>query len=740
MKCIKANRACGGYEDAGFSGFRLYEAYDANHSSSLTTTARKCTMPKRVPLPGTNFLPEDILPVETSQSESNCLSLRAFFYDYCIISTNPNLTRGYLSGLEKMAYHQGPESDLVKACQAVTFAAHGKPLDRPQLVFKASCFYQDLLGSLAKTIQNRAVSSTSETKFISMLLGLYQITVSDETDLVSHEAHAKGLAALMHIGNSPLDLLGTLQCNSISGQNSAWKIGKASGIFSVPALGHLGESLDDLLLSLDLLWTASEALVSSEDFKPLKNAGIALDQRFIEWEATRVAEFKPTTIGSIGKSHKEFEAGVGYWPGTVDTYFDLYVAGVWNIYRSARLLLITLILRLSRDSRENDNCIKYIQIAAHTVEDMLASNATKHFTDKFQTTQRTYVMFSNTAAWNTALGSPFEVRPAPLGIPGPNEILVKNHAIAINPIDGKLQYVALYPMSYPTILGQDVAGEVISVGLGVTRFKKGDRIAGFAVGHATKREEEKAFQAYTILQTNMATEIPDGIPYENAVVLGVAFSTAADALFNPEFLNLQLPRNPAPISTGKTLLVWGGASSVGSNAIHVTFRYHVVTIQLGIAAGYEVITTASAKNFEYAKNLGASQVFDYSSPTAISDLIHAFKGKSFVGAFDTIGTMAWAPTIEVLEKTQGTEFIATVFWGFPDPPKGITMKKVFAPSCKDNFVGKAIWEDFLPKALIAGSFVPAPDPLIVGRGLESLQEAVQIQRKGVSARKVVVLL
>ena len=65
---------------------------------------------------------------------------------------------------------------------------------------------------------------------------------------------------------------------------------------------------------------------------------------------------------------------------------------------------------------------------------------------------------------------------------------------------------------------------------------------------------------------------------------------------------------------------------------------------------------------------------------------------------------------------------------------------VFTPSCKDNNVGKAIWEYFLPRALEAGSFVPAPEPLIPGKSLESLQGAVNLQRKGVSARKVVVLL
>jgi NADPH:quinone reductase-like Zn-dependent oxidoreductase len=339
-------------------------------------------------------------------------------------------------------------------------------------------------------------------------------------------------------------------------------------------------------------------------------------------------------------------------------------------------------------------------------------------------------MAFNTAAWNTALGTPFEIKPAPIGTPGENEILVKNHAIAINPANGKIQYSALYPMAYPTILGEDVAGEVVAVGLGVSRFKLGDRVAGCAVGHATKRDEEKAFQGYTILRTNMATSIPSRMPFGNAVVLGLGISTAADGLFNPEFLNLELPTEPARRHTGKTLLVWGGASSVGSNAI-----------QLAVAAGYKVATTASPKNFGFVKKLGASQVFDYNSPTVVLDIVIAFNATISAGVFDAIGgSTAWSPILQVIKQIKGNKFVATVQWNFPEPPEGITMKKVLATSCKDNHVGKTIWEDFLPKALDAGSFTPAPEPLIAGYGLEKIQEAVDLQRKGVSARKVVVLL
>jgi hypothetical protein len=176
MRCIRGNRTCHGYEYGTFSAFRPYKApQGSNLPSSFISQARKCSIPMRVPIPGTDILPPDTIPVETSQAESNALSLRAFFYDYCIIPTNPNLSRGYLSGLEMMAYRLGPKSNLVKACQAVAFASHGKPLHRPQLVHKAEMFYQELLGSLARAIESPASADATEIKLVAMLLGLYQV-------------------------------------------------------------------------------------------------------------------------------------------------------------------------------------------------------------------------------------------------------------------------------------------------------------------------------------------------------------------------------------------------------------------------------------------------------------------------------------------------------------------------------------------------------------------------------------
>lgn len=342
-------------------------------------------------------------------------------------------------------------------------------------------------------------------------------------------------------------------------------------------------------------------------------------------------------------------------------------------------------------------------------------------------------MASNTAAWLVSeKAHPLQVKAAPLYTPGENEILVRNHAVAINPIDGLFQSLAIYPLNYPTILGHDVAGEVVDVGPNVTAFKPGTRVIGQTVGMSTHRDQDNAFQAYTILQTNLVSEIPDEITYETAAVIPLGLSTASAALFQPTFLNLQFPSEPAASSTGQTLLIWGGSSSVGSNAI-----------QLAVAAGYAVITTASPRNFSYVKKLGASEAVDHSSPTVVDDLVAAFHGKTLAGAFDCTGGSGWAGSVGLVHKHQGegNRFVATTKRGFPDPPEGVTMQAVFGLTIKDNPVGEAIYRDYLPKALKTGSFVPSPEPLVAGKGLESIQTGIDLHQKGgISAKKVVVSL
>ena len=72
----------------------------------------------------------------------------------------------------------GWQSDLAKACKVVAFANHGIKLCRPGLTRKAEIFYDDLLRSLAKAIEDPAFVNTAESLTIAMLLGLYEVHLS----------------------------------------------------------------------------------------------------------------------------------------------------------------------------------------------------------------------------------------------------------------------------------------------------------------------------------------------------------------------------------------------------------------------------------------------------------------------------------------------------------------------------------------------------------------------------------
>ncbi len=362
-------------------------------------------------------------------------------------------------------------------------------------------------------------------------------------------------------------------------------------------------------------------------------------------------------------------------------------------------------------------------------------------------------MPTNTAAWLGAKHAKLEVRPAPYTPPRENEIVVKNHAVAINPLDWIIQVAGVYRwIKYPFVLGSDLAGEVVEVGSAVTRFKVGDRVLGHAVGtdRDSNSSAEGAFQAYTVVLARMASPIPAALSYENATVLPLALSTAACSLFQKDHLALHYP-SAAPTPTGQTLLVWGGSTSVGSNAI-----------QLAVAAGYEVITTASPRNFAYVKGLGASQVFDYNSSTVVKDIIAAFQGKTLAGAL-AIGTGSAEPCADIVHACNGAKFISmaspsvsfkngmtarvvlqlvssTVSLQVKSRLRRMRTKFIFGTTLKNNEVGKVIYEDFLPQALADGRYVAAPDPYVVGTGLEYVQTGFDAQRKGVSAKKVVVSL
>lgn len=372
-------------------------------------------------------------------------------------------------------------------------------------------------------------------------------------------------------------------------------------------------------------------------------------------------------------------------------------------------------------------------------------------------------MTDNMALWLPARRAEFAQGPASCPRPAAHEIVVRARAVAVNPMDRLVQTTGdlITPyLRYPFVPGSDVAGEVVAVGNGVTRFAPGDRVVGFAAGSdkARNRAAEGAFQTHVVLLDHMAARLPDSLPFEDAAVLPLGLATAACGLFQRDFLALDPPR-AAPARTGKAVLVWGGSTSVGSNAI-----------QLAVAAGYEVLATASPRNFDYVRGLGASQAFDYASPSVVTDLVVALRGRSLAGAL-AIGPGSSRACIDVVGACEGRRFVALAtppasFDAVPAGPgrwrtlvpavarmlagnlalaarakrRGVATKFIWGSALIGNEVGPMIFGAFLPAALAEHRYVAAPAPTVVGHGLAAIPAALERQRRGVSATKLVVTL
>jgi hypothetical protein len=105
----------------------------------------------------------------------------------------------------------------------------------------------------------------------------------------------------------------------------------------------------------------------------LQNEALELDRTFSTWEQSRERSFHPSTIFHIEDIHDPFQCHVGFWPGKVDTYFDLYTSAVWNIYRASRLFLVNLILKLSNALNDGRSPDAENEVAASLIDGMLAS-------------------------------------------------------------------------------------------------------------------------------------------------------------------------------------------------------------------------------------------------------------------------------------------------------------------------------------------------------------------------------
>lgn len=343
----------------------------------------------------------------------------------------------------------------------------------------------------------------------------------------------------------------------------------------------------------------------------------------------------------------------------------------------------------------------------------------------------------NMALWLPKRGARFEVGPAPYTPPAANEVVVRVRAVAVNFIDGIpgfLYRVVLPWLTFPAVVGSDVAGEVVAVGTGVTRLRPGDRVLGHAFGveKSQNRAAEGAFQHYVVLMQHMVSPIPDSLSFERAAVLPLALSTAATGMFQQDHLGLAMP-GADPVERSETVLVWGGSTSVGSNAI-----------QLARNAGYRVVATASPRNFDYVRSLGAAEAVDRRSTAAVDEIVDRIGDSPLAGTL-AIGSGSLAPAVAIASRTTGSKRVASAQPGWlvrTRSPRarrpGVRVSGIWGGTLKDNEVGPAIYAGFLPTALTTGAYRAAPEATVVGHGLARIPDALRQLRGGISANKLVV--
>ena len=212
-------------------------------------------------------------------------------------------------------------------------------------------------------------------------------------------------------------------------------------------------------------------------------------------------------------------------------------------------------------------------------------------------------------------------------IPADDQVLIRVHAAALNPLDWRLMRGGPAPIrwllnrgSKKTIPGRDVAGRVVAVGRKVTRFQPGDEVFGLCVG---------ACADYACASEAALARKPARVSFQQAAALPIAGLTALQGL-----------RDRGKIRAGQRVLVNGAAGGVG------TF-----VVQIAKAFGASVTGVCSSGKLDLVRSLGADRIIDYTR----EDFTDSERNYDLI--FDNVGTRALLKVRRVLSPT-GTCVIA----------------------------------------------------------------------------------
>ena len=211
-------------------------------------------------------------------------------------------------------------------------------------------------------------------------------------------------------------------------------------------------------------------------------------------------------------------------------------------------------------------------------------------------------------------------------VAGPGEVVIDVVAASVNGADWKVRVGQYKQSKLPFALGRDFSGVISAIGEGVADLKVGDAVFGVC-----DAGQEGAYAEKIAVKAAIVAKKPDGLSHVNAAALALTGLTAMSAI--EDTLKLQ---------PGEKILIHGGAGGVASFAI-----------QLAKHIGAHIITTASAANHEYVRELGADEIIDYNA----RDFTQIVTNCDAV--FDTVGGDVAQKSFAVLKPGGRAAFIAS---------------------------------------------------------------------------------
>jgi len=315
-------------------------------------------------------------------------------------------------------------------------------------------------------------------------------------------------------------------------------------------------------------------------------------------------------------------------------------------------------------------------------------------------------------------GEFLQTRDLPRPTPGPGHVLVRVAAGSVNPLDVKIRdgKAAHAEVVAPAILGIDLAGEVVEVGPGVTRFAPGDEVYGMAGGVGGV---PGSLAEYAAADADLLARKPAALSMVQAAALPLSVITAWEGLVDR-----------AAVRAGHQVLVHGGAGGVGH-----------VAVQIALARGATVFATGRGRSLEVIAGLGAHPI-DYSTTTPPEYVASATGGAGFDVIFDTLGGAVLDSSFASVRRYTG-HVVSILGWGAhslaPLSFRGATYSGVFTLLPLLTGEGRAHHGEILEHIAglaDAGRLTPLVDA--TAYGLSDVSDAHRSIAAGANAGKVVV--